>query len=348
MNYMFLACLLVSHGLATLPFFKKLRSKQMPSVVDFVPLSFFLYYDMGISLEVFGFAYENTFFPPFLSKPDIWTSYTSLIILTAPWVLRFGAFLSASEFANELAHKELFSYLRPDRVKAFYILSSLISIVCALWGIYIMILNPAIWISRASISAILGPYIIVLYLPMFVLAYFIQQRDIKPYTRNLYILFLVVCSVLSTLPVGERTNVLLPFLIVALFYKQLSIKAMAMSFIACAVAAALFLPLFKPDYSDIQDNRALIDTSVNGDFSRSQVLLDVVSRSPLFGTRILPYSGSGYIYSLFFFAPRSLASFKGNSTAVEYTAAITSTPTSDTNWGFGIGMMEEIDRKSVV
>jgi hypothetical protein len=152
----------------------------------------------------------------------------------------------------------------------------------------------------------------------------------------------VVCSILSTLPVGERTNALLPCMIVAVFYKRMSVRGIAIAFLVGAAAAAFLLPSFKAEQSDNQDGLDLIETTVDGDFSRSQVLADVVDRSPMIGTRTLPYPGSGYLYSLFFFVPRSLVPFKGNSTGIEYTAAVTSTPSSVLGWGLGVGAIEEI------
>jgi hypothetical protein len=177
---------------------------------------------------------------------------------------------------------------------------------------------------------------------MCALAYYIQQRNIRPRRRLFFVLFLAICSVSATLPVGERTNVLLPGLIVALFYKRVNLQGMAIAFLTCATAAALILPSFKAEQSGNQDNDDLVTTTVNGDFSRFQILVDVADRSPMIGARVLPYSGSGFVYSLFFFIPRSVAPFKGNSTAVEYTSAITSTPPSVMNWGLGVGVIEEI------
>lgn len=307
-----------------------------------MPLSFFLYYDMGVAIEVFGFSYENSFFAPFLSKPDVWTSFPFLLLLSAPWALRFGAMLSTSKVTETDAGVEHSSYIRPDRVATFYVLSSLACISCACGGLYFMINYPVIWVARGEISNLLGPYIMVLYLPMFVLAYFIHQGGVNPVARRLYVLFLVTCSILSTCPVGERTNVLLPFMIVALFYKRLNLKSFAVAGLICGIAAAVLLPLFKPQESDNRDIRDLITSSVDGDFSRSQVLSDVIDKSLIMGTKVLPYPGSGYVYSVLFFVPRSLAPFKGNSTSVEYTSMVTSTPTLDTNWGFGVGVIEEI------
>jgi hypothetical protein len=342
MNYLFLLCLLVSHGVCALPFIRNIHSRQMPRVIDFVPLSFFLYYDAGVALEVFGLHYENPFFYPFLSKPDIWTSLPFLILLIAPWVVRCGAKAVSVGAVSVTRPERPLSCLRPDLAAWFYALSSLLCVGCAASGLYIVATSPAIWISRLNVSELLGPYVIVLYLPMFVLAYYIQQRNVRPGGRTFFVLFLVISSVLATLPIGERTNVLLPGLIVGLFYNRLNLKGMAIAFLVCATAAALILPLFKAEQSDNEDNGDLVTTMVNGDFSRFQILVDVADRSPMIGTRVLPYSGSGFVYSLLFFVPRSVAPFKGKSTAVEYTSAKTSTPPSVMNWGLGVGVIEEI------
>lgn len=51
---------------------------------------------------------------------------------------------------------------------------------------------------------------------------------------------------------------------------------------------------------------------------------------------------AGYIYSALFYVPRSIAPFKGRSTADYFTSYIASEPLEGIAWGFAFGAIEEI------
>jgi hypothetical protein len=51
---------------------------------------------------------------------------------------------------------------------------------------------------------------------------------------------------------------------------------------------------------------------------------------------------AGYVYSALFFVPRQIAPFKGDSTAHYFTAYIAGIDPQDIDWGFGVGVIEEL------
>lgn len=109
-----------------------------------------------------------------------------------------------------------------------------------------------------------------------------------------------------------------------------------------AVLLVVLLATFKWQYASTSMSRTeLVQTLVSGDLARGDVLGRAINESELFGSAIFSRPASGYIYSAFFFVPRSIAPFKGTGTAYEFTAQVLSTTSDGMNWGFGIGAIEE-------
>lgn len=342
MNYLWLLVLLGSHLLCALPLWSRLRRGDTPAVVDFACLSFLLYYDLGIALEVFGVEYGSYFFVSWLHRPDPWGTAPFAILLFAPWALRLGALAANSPARDRERRASQVSEIRPDRARLFYGIALAVCAGCAFGCLELLLRNPLIWMASSQLLAALGPYYVLLALPSCLLAYFIRQQNISPAKRAAVVAVLLFCSVLSAIPVGERTGVLLPLVIVGLFYKPLSLRRVSAIAVTGALSASLLLPLFKPRQADNRDALDMVQTTVWSDFSRAQVLADAVDRSSAIGTRIMPFPGAGYVYSALLFVPRTLAPFKGYSTAVAYTAAVTETPDPETNWGLGLGVVEEL------
>lgn len=65
MKILTLLVLLASHIPFSTPFISKIRRGILPRSIDFVAVSFFLYYDLGFILEAVGAKYQNPFFDHF-------------------------------------------------------------------------------------------------------------------------------------------------------------------------------------------------------------------------------------------------------------------------------------------
>jgi hypothetical protein len=160
--------------------------------------------------------------------------------------------------------------------------------------------------------------------------------------RRLLTWALVFSSALAAIAVGQRTMLLLPFLALLLTSRHVSLKGWATYAVAGALAAGLVSPLFKFNYAagDASPLELVADT-VRNDFYRAPELARGLELSPLFGTRTLEFPGSGYVYALLFFAPRSLVPFKGQATAHQFTAAVMQQSADSLDWGFGISAISE-------
>ncbi len=71
------------------------------------------------------------------------------------------------------------------------------------------------------------------------------------------------------------------------------------------------------------------------------MLSEAVSLSAFLGSDVMPYPGSGYVYSAMYYVPRRVAPFKGTSTANWFTAKVINLTDATTDWGVGIGALEE-------
>ena len=145
------------------------------------------------------------------------------------------------------------------------------------------------------------------------------------------------------MPIGQRTLVLLPLAMVLLFRLRLTVLRVIVVTAIAIIGAGLLLPLFKWQYStnriDVTNN---MRSTLSNDMSRTDITADVIARCPSWGTEIMPFPLAGYAYSALFYVPRKLAPFKGRSTSVQYTAAVAGSIPEETNWGFGVGAIEEV------
>jgi hypothetical protein len=257
---------------------------------------------------------------------------------TAPWLIRSGCL--AMRCSTATASK---ATLRPGRTTvAFYGFLATVCIGCVAIPLLLLVLGSHVWESRSLLGEILGPWIIVLSFPMYLLAFYVCLRDAGSRRGKVAIVLLLISSTLSTLAVGERTLILLPILIVVFFGQTFSWRRWVVASAMGAIAAALMLPFFKPDYQQKTESQIqmLADTITN-DFYRAPELAATLGMSSAFGTRSLAYEGAGYIYAVCFFVPRSIAPFKGESSAQQFTSRVVQQAPGALSWGFGISAVSE-------
>jgi hypothetical protein len=333
--------ILLSHLIAALPFYLYVRKGKMPNTSDFAAISCILYYDLGLAIETLGFGNDDDYFTPFFEAKEDVLVKGIVILLVAPWLFHLGSIIAKN--GKNVNVKDTIATLSSSRRTIFYLFTTIISLTLLISGNKQLHLNDSIWAGRAEIGDVLGPLIIILYLPIHFLAFYVKTSDANTKYGLLFSLFLLVASILSTLVVGQRTTVLLPILIVVFFRKKLSLNKIFIFASIAIIGAAAFLPIFKWQYADrgYSIGELLVET-VNGDLYRGNVLATALEMTEPLGTKVMPYPMSGYIYSLLYYVPRQLVPFKGWSTAQYFTSDIVRTPVEDTDWGFGIGAIEEI------
>lgn len=334
------ACIVTSHTAYALPLIRAMRRREIPSTLDFVALSLFLFFDVGIVCEAAGVPYSGTHFRPFFSAPPDDLLVAVPLLWVAPWIIRSWS-ITARQSVARLPQLQA-TELAPSRRAYFYLVAVVICGCILAISLYIVDRTSNVWQTRLIIGEALGPFVIILYLPMYILAFYVRQRDVRSLGGGAFALFLALTSVIATLPVGERTLVLLPFVICVLFIRRLSLRtAIACAFLGVA-AASLVLPLFKFQHHSETDMGILVSATVAADLARAPVLVGVLQNSATIGTIIMNYPGAGYVYSALFFMPRSLVPFKGGSTAQSFTARLDGTLPEDTHWGVGISAIDEI------
>jgi len=339
--HLLILALFASHGLAARPFLRKLRAGRLPDPVDFAVLSVAFYYDIGLLLEAFGYNGESRYLSPLLSADRATLLIAAAYLIAAPWALLAGAALA--DRGGEVQLEAPVSRLAPGRRVLFYLASAAAVAPLMAVGTRYLLGGDSIWAAREKITADWGPLIVVLYLPLHVLAFYVRQCDSRALRGRAASVGFAAAAVFSTISIGQRTNALLPLLILATFSIRLSLPRASLLAGSLVIVAALLLPMFKWQYTDVgfQPDRLIADT-IASDIARGPILAAAIEDSEPIGTRVLPYPMSGYVYSALFFVPRPLAPIKGVSAATHFTAHLAHSNPEETEWILGVGAIEEM------
>jgi len=327
-----------THAVALWPFVRALARRRTPSAVDFACLSVVMYYDLGLVVELLG-AHDDRYFPSFFSLATPTIGFSLLFLLIAPWAFRAGELIVSAQ--RPPVDNDRWSRLRPRRRSLFYVVTAILSLAVAALGVRTLLSATAIWEARDVVGRTFGPLIIVLYFPIFVLAFFVRQRDARTFGGVLFLLCLIVLSIVAAIPIGERSLLILPLLIPLAFRQRMSLARVSALGMAGILAASLLLPILKWQFSGTRKSVGqLVLETIDADFSRSSVLATAVELSKPAGTGVLRYPFEGYVYAALLFVPRPLVPWKGQSTPVYYTARMTGISVEDTQWMYGIGVIE--------
>lgn len=340
MIYWLLIIMVASHIAAASPAWSALRRGTLPPPVIAATISFLLYYDFGIAVELLGFEYDIPYFQSILNAPYETQWFVMSILIVAPWILRFGARLSGPP-TDVLPQRP---WLSRERASLFYCLAAAATALPAWYGLSHLLMGGAIWQFRSQVGMSLGPYIVMLSFPMHILAFYASTENARTPNGRLFTLFLAFGAISASIICGQRTLVLFPLLLATLsFFDRVSLLKVSGLAAACIVAAAAILPMLRGSYSDktLREDNLLVEI-IHNDFSRAGVMATVVELSPTVGTNVLPEPMSGYLYSSLLFVPRQLAPFKGRSTAMHFTGFVVNQRPEWLNWGFGVGMVEEL------
>lgn len=321
------------------------RRGRLPSTADFAVLSVALYYDVGLIFELFWGQYNSSAysFAPLLNRPESVQIMAFIILLVMPWMFLFGRWLTDRN--GSPATLAPFSEILPRRRISFYVASLAVCAYIVALGASYLAAGSVLWETRVQAGEDFGPLIILLYLPLHVLAFFVRQKDSRTRWGWCFALVLTVSAIVSTVAIGQRTAVLLPVLMIGVFmvFRRLNVRTIAVQAGVLLLLAGLLLPLYKWQFSAggvSQSN--LYSQIVTSDLSRAPVLGEALENSVPFGTRVLPYSLAGYVYSTLFFVPRLIAPFKGLSTSTYFTAHAVGSDPASIRWGYGLGAAEEL------
>jgi len=339
LDHLLLLAALVSHALAMRPFIHALRQRRLPEPIDFTALSAILYYDLGLLAEwVTGDVAPSKFFVSIWQLNSLYRALAFGFIALAPWCIRAGGWLLREQTGPAPAARPTSALAR-----AVFLALALPAGALLTWWSLTYLPGRAIWEARANIGLDLGLYVIALYLPLHTLAFYIQRPESRSLAGAGAALLLTAFAIGATLPIGQRTNALLPLLLLIVFWRKPGIRAIGAGALALFVSAALLLPLFKWQFAG--ENSAttseLVVSTFNSDLGRSPVLAEALARSITIGSELMPYPGAGYVYTALFFVPRSVVPAKGFATAIEFTAAVVNEPAADVSWRFGVGVVEE-------
>jgi hypothetical protein len=132
----------------------------------------------------------------------------------------------------------------------------------------------------------------------------------------------------ATLPIGQRTNACCRLLLV-MFWRTPTVRAISAAAIALFVSAALLLPLFKWQFAgenSVPTSELIVSTSTVI-LGRTPVLTEALGRSPLLGPRSCRIRRRLRVHGTVLRASWPAAE-KGFATAIEFTAAVVNEPPS--------------------
>jgi hypothetical protein len=344
MNSIIIATILFSHAMAVYPFVSNLQRGKMPNTSQFAVISVILYYNFGLVLETLGLFTGTPYFIPFFDAKTEIVLEAFVLVASAPWL-----FILGSKFTNKEKSQssiDRYSDLKESTKILFYLTTISISIYLLVVGFVRIFQGNALWDARSQIGDDFGPFVLILYLPLHFLSFYTRQSNSISKRGLFFSLGLAFATIISTLSIAQRTTMLLPVMILALFRQKISLQKISIFLIVAVIAASTLLPFFKWQKASSDDISssigALITETVEFDFYRGGTLVSALEKTDLLGAKILPYTMSGYVYSLLYYVPRNIAPFKGWSAPRHFTSFIDKTPIENTNWGFAIGAIEEI------
>ncbi|HDR3900847.1 TPA: O-antigen polysaccharide polymerase Wzy [Bacillus cereus] len=209
------------------------------------------------------------------------------------------------------------------------------------------------YILRQQLSKF-GFFVIFLQLPLGLSAYswakFIQRKS----TKVLFLaLTFTICAAVIAFIRGQRTDLILIFLIplIALYAYRKSIKPLVIGVLFSMIFAIVYAINFKSSYliGGVDSFKEGIFSFFRGDIDRNWTLWLAIENTGFASTEILPFYGSGYIYTLFAYIPRSIATFKGYSAESWFTFLLSSqvgdnagvVDISQLSWGYAFGGIVE-------
>lgn len=341
MRTLLVLLVLASHCIASVPFWNSIRRGKIPATADFAAASFILYFDIGLVFELLGYAYISNHFKSLFAADDGTFLLAVVFLLFAPWLFYAGSWFTGRRVPRSAQIPVI--ELKKSREMAFLALATAVAAPLIAFNVAQLLGGLPLWEVREKVGVQLGPLVILLYSPLYFLAFYVRQANSQSRRGLLITCVLAAYSILSTLVLGERWMVLLPLVIIALFRFRLTLARLAIILAGGLLVAALLLANFKIQFSgDAVTTSHLIASTVSADISRAGTLATAIEDSVPIGTSVLPYPMAGYVYTSLVYFPRQIAPFKGYSTGIYFTSHLLGKDPAQQNWPFGLGYIAEI------
>ena len=338
--------ILLAHLPFIIVFMRTTSQDNIPQVVDFAALGIILYFDLGLLTEFLGLRYSNPLLPSFYSGEDSKQILIIFILMATPYLFYLGARLSDRD--AQILSQQRTSELILSRRTLFYLMIVVVAVSLSWWSYQFYVQDPLA--VRLRLRQLNLPLNLFLLIPVSLLAFYVRQKDATTKKGAIVTIMLLLASILAVLPLSSRTSLLLPFLIVALFYFRISPMRLGIFLVFGVILAMALIPLYSErarqgrvtELNDIQW-QAQLERVMFQDFYRAHVTMEVVNRSELLDTDVMSYPMSGYVYGFLYFVPRSIAPFKGRSTAIQFAADYLGYDSDNVAlFGFGHSAIDEI------
>ncbi|MBM7610252.1 hypothetical protein JOD29_003531 [Lysinibacillus composti] len=202
--------------------------------------------------------------------------------------------------------------------------------------------------------SILGPFAIILMLPLGVSTYYwirIIDGEKTSFIKYKALIFSIMALIVSFFR-GQRTDLILLFLfpLLYIFYKKRKLGLLIGSFVGLIVFSAAYATLFKTSiqYLDLGLSDVILRV-ITGDIDRNWTYWMAIDQSRVTSNSIMSIPFGGYIYTILTFIPRSIFEFKGYSTETWFVFFMGNnfesdwfvSSLSDVNWGITLGGITE-------
>lgn len=328
---------------------RKVFSKKIISVFDYFLIGMNISYMIPFILVTY-FGEGN--FTYYTSFNTIFFSFLTLFFVT------FLIYIINKITENFHLKKKSELSMYTNKIKLvksikFIIITLYIAIVLYVLYLYILNVNFSELNNNSQLRQIIttmGPYVILLQLPIGIALYYIHRCIMSGkhyFTASLTIFIAVITSFIR----GERTDLvfIILFPILVWYKKKKTIKPFIIGIILIFIVINTYSSKFKASLIVNNDGSSILLKVLSGDFDRNWTMWAAIDNSDFTSTTLVPYSGAGYVYTLFSYIPRSIVPFKGYSSASWFTINISPVvhqnlgqqDISTINWGYSLGLIAE-------
>src|SRR4029453_12578034 len=224
LDHLLTLCVLGSHTMAMRGFVRALRERRLPEPIDFTALSAIMYYDLGLVAEwLTGEIAASKYFPSIWELEPLARIFAFGFFDSAPWFIRAGGWCLREKALTPARQVRGATSL----AKATFVVLALSIGAARTWWAFAYLPGRAIWEARANIGLDLGLFVMFLYLPLHLLAFYIQRPESRTPAGRCVALLLTAFAIGATLPIGQRTNALLPVLLLLMFWRTPTLRAIS-------------------------------------------------------------------------------------------------------------------------
>ncbi|MVO99205.1 oligosaccharide repeat unit polymerase [Paenibacillus lutrae] len=322
----------------------KFFKKKLFTAFDFFVIGIIVYYLIPFSATEIFLPDRNTFQTTVETKV-----YTFLVIFVSTLIALVGY-----KMTNKV------KLLRVADLKLFPVFKQFIGVISIAIFFYII----WIYITKIDFSNLehnmqlrellsgLGPFAVLLQIPNGLALYYIYRAAKYKENYKLATIWMIV-ALMTTFIRGERTDLvfiaLFPFL--AWYFYKKTAKPIIVGIVVISIILSIYSANFKVTH--INNDEGYGQTAIKmieDDFDRNWVTWAAIDNASLTKSELLPYRGSGYVYTLLGYVPRSIAPFKGYNSPQWFTLNISPqmgytlygvSDVSELDWGYAFGFQVE-------